>query len=289
MKQIEALIRSELTIQSSKEKLIKFSGPGLLIGTIGSKTMTYIDEQETEKSYRLATAKVLIDGLGEKNLLLQVHDSNFRLALGLDASVDLTDDQRDDACETFESGELYLCTVCPIAKSDNSGHVLSGNISNLLYNDFNKFQGVYRFTDYYDDYQKYFLIILRSAKALLLYEKRKDRIHLNSILDLYEESYDSYEELAINFQTRKNESTLNLFSVKSVEGNFIELESNYNQMLSSSTFQCLKIKANFHKAQNPSGMDKLILDQYTSQKESIQSKKTIDLKTVSEAWYSKFT
>tara|TARA_R110000796_G_scaffold236214_1_gene355426 strand:- start:3661 stop:4209 length:549 start_codon:yes stop_codon:yes gene_type:complete len=118
----------------SQEKSIQFTGAGLLIGSIGSKSMTFTNKTTgIEKSYRLATVRVNIPKIGEKNLLLQVHEGNLKGAVGLDKNDAWEfDDQIKDAIAEFESGETYLTTVRPVKKRDGSGWTLLGNMSHLV-------------------------------------------------------------------------------------------------------------------------------------------------------------
>jgi len=99
------------------EKTKQFVGEGRLVGSIGTKDMVYTNSKGVEKSYRLATAKVNIKGLGERALLLQVHQSNI--------------EKMEDGVEGFESGENYLTTVRLVKKTDGTGMTLLGNISHL--------------------------------------------------------------------------------------------------------------------------------------------------------------
>jgi hypothetical protein len=154
--------------------------------------------------------------------------------------------------------------------------------------DTKQFEGVYRYTDYNNNGQEYFLIILKSGKALLLYEQSKERINLNNILDVYEGSYGTFEEMAENFKSRVNESTLNLFSVRHVEDSDIYLSSTYNQIQGLPFYQCLQIEAHFFPSYIPSMQPFLNLDLFSSHKETKDSKNAERIKTLAGVSFTKF-
>jgi len=117
----------------TQKKQVEFVGQGILIGSVGSKAMTYTNIKGIEKSYRLATAKVFIPKVGEKNLLLQVHEGNLKNAVGLKKEDEWeSEDQIEEAVAKFESGTPYLCTVRPTKKTNGSGWTLLGNISHII-------------------------------------------------------------------------------------------------------------------------------------------------------------
>jgi len=113
-------------------KTLQFQGAGRLVGTVGANVMSYTNDKNVEKKYRLATIKCNIPTIGEKTLLLQVHEGNLKAMVGLKSTDEWEDeDQAAEAVAMFESGENYLTTVRRVAKKDGSGVTLLGNISHL--------------------------------------------------------------------------------------------------------------------------------------------------------------
>ncbi|WP_405378226.1 hypothetical protein [Nonlabens sp. Asnod3-A02] len=273
---------------ADEEKTIQFTGAGMLIGSLGSKDQFFTNKSGVEKAYRLATVKVNIPKIGEKNLLLQIHESNLKYMAGLKKEDEWeSEDQKEDAIEAFESGKTYRTTVRPVRKTDGFGFTLLGNMSHELYNyDLEKFLGVYRFIDF-NDYQEYFLIILNSTKALLLYKKSKEIINRENILRLYEESYETLEDMAIGFNDKKNESSLNLFSLMNLGSDFIGFNSNYNKLFGLNTYQCLRIEASYHRNSDSNTLPSLIVDMYSIHKETLNGKENQKTKTMSKVLFSK--
>lgn len=268
-------LEKEVSINpSTNEKTIVFTGAGRLVGNLGSKEMTYTNAAGVEKTYRLATVKVNIPTIGEKNLLLQVNSASI--------------EKMEDGVDGFESGEYYFTTVRPVKKDDGSGYTLLGNMSHKLHSEFEKYVGVYRFTDYNMNGQEYFLIILKSKRALLLYEESKERINLGNILDLYEQSYDTYEQMVINFETKPYESTLNRFVVTRFDRDTIEFESTYNQLYGFPTYQCIKLEAKFFQGQKDQNLSKLTLDSFSCHKNDINGEIIQKTQKFSEVNFSKF-
>tara|TARA_R110000751_G_scaffold39719_15_gene94611 strand:- start:57625 stop:58497 length:873 start_codon:yes stop_codon:yes gene_type:complete len=272
----------------NNEKIIKFTGDGLLIGSLGSKEMKFTDNLGVEKNYRLATVKVNLPKIGEKNILLQVYEEDLKCTVGLGKDDEWeSEDQKDDAISSFESGELYFTTVKPIKKNDGSGWTLIGNISHKLHDKFEKYIGVYRFTDYNMNGQEFFLIILKSKQALLLFEKLKERINLNNILEVYEQSYETYEQMVVDFETKPNESTLNRFVVTRYDNSSIELQSSYNQLFGFATYQCVILEAKFHQGRKDLKHPKLTLNSFSCHKNTINGEMTQKTKKLSDATFSK--
>jgi len=113
-------------------KTLQFQGAGLLVGNVGNKELSYTNFDEKEKKYRLATVKCNIPTIGEKTLLLQVHEGNLKGMVGLKSTDEWeNEDQAAEAVAMFESGENYLTTVRRVAKKDGSGFTLLGNVSHL--------------------------------------------------------------------------------------------------------------------------------------------------------------
>ena len=154
--------------------------------------------------------------------------------------------------------------------------------------DTKQFEGVYRYIDYNHNGQEYFLIILKNGNALLLFEQSKDRINLNNLLDIYEESYETFEEMARNFKSKEYESTLNLFSLRNVSNDDLYFSSTYNKIYGLPTYQCLQIEAHFFPSYIPSMQPFLKLDLFSSHKETKVSKNAERTKTLAGVSFTKF-
>jgi hypothetical protein len=108
-------------------------------------------------------------------------------------------------------------------------------------------------------------------------------------LDVYEESYDTYEEMVIDFKNKKNESTLNLLLIKDIEANTIRLESRYHKLFGFSTYQCLKIEAKLNDSiSDNDGLSSLSLSMYSSHKETLNGNEIQKTKILAQASFSKF-
>jgi len=111
------------------------------------------------------------------------------------------------------------------------------------------FQGLYRYIDPANNIE-YFLVILRSYKALLLFDDSEEIINIQNLSRLYKESCETFEEMADSFALKEYESSLNLFKLSSIGKKEIIMFTEYQQLYGQEKFQNLLLDGYLSESQN---------------------------------------